>query len=186
MLEHSEITLPRVSPLRDVAVQGRFGASRGAPGVTFTVRHPMSIVTVTARAGQGEATAAALRDYTAQWAGPDQYFVLAEGRGEGSLHRELKARLSGVASVADQSHGRIILRIAGPRARAVLAKGTPVDLHPDEFPSGKSVLTQMAHVGVHLTRVGDEAYDLSVFRGFAESFWQWITEQAEEFGYQVM
>ena len=175
----------RISPLRDVAVQGRFGASKGAPGVSFSVRHPMSILTVIARAGQGEATAAALAGYTAQWAGPDQWFVVAEGRGEGALHRELKAKLAGLASVSDQSHGRVILRIAGPRARAVLAKGTPVDLHPEAFPVGKSALTQMAHVGVHLTRVDGDTYDLSVFRGFSESFWEWITEQAEEFGYQV-
>ncbi|MCA3575498.1 MAG: sarcosine oxidase subunit gamma, partial [Aestuariivirga sp.] len=51
---------------------------------------------------------------------------------------------------------------------------------------GKSALTQMAHVGVHLTRTGEDSYDLSVFRGFAESFWEWLTEQAEEFGYQVL
>jgi sarcosine oxidase subunit gamma len=50
---------------------------------------------------------------------------------------------------------------------------------------GKSALTQMAHVGVHLTRVGSDAFDLSVFRGFSESFWEWLTEQAEEFGYFV-
>jgi heterotetrameric sarcosine oxidase gamma subunit len=43
----------------------------------------------------------------------------------------------------------------------------------------------MAHVGVHLTRVGRDAFELSVFRGFSESFWEWLTEQAEEFGYQV-
>ena len=186
MLNPSETMLPRVSPLRDVAVQGRFGAGRGQPGVTFRVLHPMSIVTVIARAGQGEATAAALQGHAALWAGPDQYFVVAEGRGEGALYRELKAKLSGLASVSDQSHGRVIIRIQGPRARAVLAKGTPVDLHPDEFPVAKSALTQMAHVGVHLTRSGEDAYDLSVFRGFAESFWEWITEQAEEFGYQVI
>lgn len=186
MLKHSEIMLPRVSPLRDVAVQGRFGASRGTPGVTFTVRHPMSIVTVIARAGQGEATAAALAGHAAQWAGPDQYIVLAEGRGEGALYRELKTKLGGLASVTDQSHGRVIIRISGPKARAVLAKGTPVDLHPDQFAIGRSALTQMAHVGVHLTRAGEDAYDLSVFRGFSESFWEWITEQAEEFGYQVI
>ena len=182
----SERHFNRISPLRDVAVQGRFGADRGAPGVTFAVRHPMSIVTVIARAGQGAATAAALASHEAQWAGPDQYFVLAEGRGEGALYRELKAKLSGLASVSDQSHGRVILRVSGPRARALLAKGTPVDLHPAEFPVGKSALTQMAHVGVHLTRVGEDAYDLSVFRGFSESFWEWVTEQAEEFGYQVV
>ena len=186
MRNSSELILPRVSPLTGVAVQGRFGASKGAPGVTFTVRHPLSIVTVIARAGQGEATAAALRDHHPQWAGPDQYFVLAENRGEGALYRELKAKLSGLASVTDQSHGRVVIRIAGPRARAVLAKGTPVDLNPDAFPSGASALTQMAHVGVHLTRAGDDVFDLSVFRGFSESFWEWITEQAAEFGYQVI
>ena len=53
----TERTFTRISPLQDVAVQGRFGADKGAPGVTFTVRHPMSILTVIARAGQGEATA---------------------------------------------------------------------------------------------------------------------------------
>lgn len=182
----TERTFNRISALRDVAVQGRFGADKGPVGVTFTVRHPMSIVTVIARAGQAQATAAALKGYDAQWAGPDQYFVLAEGRGEGALYRELKAKLAGLASVSDQSHGRVILRLVGPKARAVLAKGTPVDLHPDAFPVGKSALTQMAHVGVHLTRVGADSYDLSVFRGFAESFWEWITEQSEEFGYQVI
>jgi heterotetrameric sarcosine oxidase gamma subunit len=181
----TNLHLARVSPLRDVAVQGRFGADKGRPGVTFSVRHPLSILTVIARAGQGQATADMLKGYTAQWAGPDQYFVIAEGCGEGALHREIKAKLQGVASVSDQSHGRVVIRISGPKARAVLAKGTPVDLDPDEFPVGKSALTQMAHVGVHLTRVAEDTYDLSVFRGFAESFWEWITEQAEEFGYQV-
>jgi sarcosine oxidase subunit gamma len=186
MHNSGELMLPRVSPLRDVAVQGRFGASRGPAGVTLTVRHPLSIVTVIARSGMGEATAVALGDFAAQWAGPDQYFVLAEGRGESALYRELKAKLSGLASVTDQSHGRVVIRISGPKARAVLAKGTPVDLHPAEFPVGRSALTQMAHVGIHLTRTGEDAYDLSVFRGFAESFWDWLTEQAEEFGYQVL
>jgi hypothetical protein len=41
-------------------------------------------------------------------------------------------------------------------------------------------------MGVHLTRTGRDAFELSVFRGFSESFWEWLTEQAEEFGYQVI
>ena len=186
MHNSSELMLPRVSPLAGIAIQGRFGASRGPAGVTLTVRHPLSIVTVIARAGMGQAANAALADHQAQWAGPDQYFVLVEGRGEGALYRELKAKLTGLASVTDQSHGRVVIRLSGPKSRAVLAKGTPVDLYPAEFPVGKSALTQMAHVGVHLTRTGEDVYDLSVFRGFAESFWEWLTEQAEEFGYQVL
>jgi len=184
-----EVTFPRVSPLADVAIQGRFGADKGPPGVCFGVRHPMSILTVIARQGQGKAVAdslAAMGGVTVQWAGPDQYFVTAEGRGEGALYRDVKAALGSTASVSDQSHGRVIIRISGPKARAVLAKGTPVDLHPDEFPVGKSALTQMAHVGIHLSRMAEDTYDLSVFRGFSESYWEWITEQAEEFGYQVV
>ena len=184
----TEPTFNRVSPLADVTVQGRFGADKGQPGVTLSVRHPLSIVTAIARKDKAKALAdglANLRGATVLWAGPDQYFVQAEGRGEGALAAELSLMLAGTASVSDQSHGRVVLRIAGDKARAVLAKGTPVDLHPDVFPVGKSALTQMAHVGVHLTRVGDDSYDLSVFRGFSESFWEWLSEQAEEFGYLV-
>jgi sarcosine oxidase subunit gamma len=177
--------LPGVSPLAGVAVQGRFGADRGQPGVIFGVRHPLSIVTVIARMGKSKAVKIALSGYDARWAGPDQYLVVAESRGEGAVCRELTAGLQGIASAIDQSHGRVIIRAEGVKARAVLAKGTPVDLHTDEFAIGKSAMTQMAHVGVHLTRVGTDTFELAVFRGFAESFWEWMTSQAEEFGYQV-
>lgn len=178
----------RTSPLADVMVQGRFGADKGPPGVRLTLRHPLSLVTVIARKGKGKALAVALdgrKGVTVLWAGPEQYLVQAEGRGEGALAAELAAALTGLASVSDQSHGRVVFRIEGPKARAVLAKGTPVDLHSDLFPVGKSALTQMAHVGVHLTRVAADGYDLAVFRGFAESFWEWLASQSAEFGYAV-
>lgn len=178
----------RLSPLADMTVQGRFGADKGAPGVTLSVRHPLSIATVIARKGKAKAVSDALqamKGVRVLWAGPEQYFVQAEGRGEGALASGLCSALAGLASVSDQSHGRVVIRIDGPKSRAVLAKGTPVDLHAAEFPLGKSALTQMAHIGVHLTRVSDDGFDLSVFRGFSESFWEWLSEQAEEFGYLV-
>ena len=46
-------------------------------------------------------------------------------------------------------------------------------------------MTQMAHVGAHLTRTGDDAFELSVFRGFSANFWDWLTTMSEEFGYQL-
>ncbi len=79
----------------------------------------------------------------------------------------------------------MIIRIEGPKVRQVLCKGTPVDLHESVFEVSKSAVTQMAHVGVHLTRVGADVFEISVFRGFSESFWEWLAEQAAEFGYQV-
>ncbi len=173
----------RVSPLGDIAIQGRFGADKGAPGATLSVFHPALIVTVIARMGKAIGLADALinwRDARVQWAGAEQYFVLDKA------FDEVRKKFEGLASCSDQSHGRVIIRIEGPKARSVLCKGSPVDLHESEFEIGKSVLTQMGHVGVHLTCVGRDAFELSVFRGFSESFWEWLTEQAEEFGYQVM
>ncbi|NJM30278.1 MAG: sarcosine oxidase subunit gamma [Rhizobiales bacterium] len=174
----------RVSALAGLAKPGRFGADNGAPGVTLSVRHPLSIVTVIARKGKSKLLSEALakqRGIGVRWAGPDQYFAISEG----ALYGDLKKKLGGLASLSDQSHGRIVIRIEGPKARAVLAKGTPIDLHAGEFPVGKSALTQMAHVGVHVTRVGEDAFELSLFRGFAESFWEWLTLMSEEFGYRV-
>lgn len=178
----------RVSALNDAVIQGRFGADKGAPGVTLSLVHPLSIVMVIARKGKAKALTEALstiRKRDIMWAGPDQYYVQAAGLSEGALYSELKIKLAKLASVSDQSHGRVALRITGPKSRAVLAKGTPVDLHPDKFQVGKSALTQMAHVSVHFTRTGKDEFTLSVFRGFSESFWQWLTSQAAEFGYQV-
>ena len=172
----------RVPPLGDIAIQGRFGADKGAPGVTLSVVHPALIVTVIARKGKAKALADALKNWRGarvQWAGAEQYFILDKA------FDEVRKKLEGFASCSDQSHGRVIIRIEGVKVRNILGKGTPVDLHESEFEIGKSALTQMAHVGVHLTRVGRDAFELSVFRGFSESFWEWLTEQAEEFGYQV-
>lgn len=52
----------RVSPLAAEAVPGRFGARRGKPGVTLSVRHPVSVVvSIIARKGQAEPASSALR-----------------------------------------------------------------------------------------------------------------------------
>jgi methylglutamate dehydrogenase subunit D len=172
----------RTSALANVAKTGRFGADKGEPGVTLSVVHPVTIIMAVARKGKGKALRVALdnlKKLEVQWAGPDQYYVYDV------QFADLKRKLESLASVSDQSHGRVMMRIDGPKVRAVLAKGTPVDLHEQEFPIGKSALTQMAHVSVHLTRTGADEFTLSVFRGFSESFWEWLTSQAAEVGYQV-
>jgi sarcosine oxidase subunit gamma len=193
----------RFHPLAVKAQRGRHGAPYdGDAPVRLGVRHPLSIVTIMARRDKGEAAAAAVQknygialpgpgksgsgtDICFQWCGDNQYYAVAAGMGEGVLYRELKAALDGVASVSDQSHGRVVIRISGPKARHVLAKGSPVDWHPRAFPVGAVAVTQMAHVGVHAQRSAGDQYDLSLFRGFSESFWEWLTEQAQEFGYEI-
>ena len=178
----------RVSPLVGVTQQGRFGADKGPPGILLSVVHPLSIILMIARKGKIKdlkAALATLQNVEILWAGPDQFYVQSYDTDDNALYEELSAKFTGIASIIDQSHGRVVIRIAGPKSRALLAKGTPVDLHDTEFAIGKSALTQIAHVSVHLTRTGSDEFILSVFRGFSESFWEWLISQAAEFGYQV-
>lgn len=196
-----QIYADRTLPVKQRLKQGRHGATLpGGPGVRLTVRHPLSIATIIARRDQGTALSALLENgygipapapgkmaigesIVLQWCGAEQYYALAENRLEGNLYAELKVALKGVASVSDQSHGRAIIGISGPKARALLSKGSPVDFHSREFPLHAVAVTQMAHVGVHVSRWGEHMFELSLFRGFSENFWEWLTEQAEEFGY---
>lgn len=55
-----------------------------------------------------------------------------------SRARDLGQRLRGLASIFDQSGGRTVLRLSGPRARDVLAKGLPIDLHSRAFGPGSA------------------------------------------------
>lgn len=199
------LAIKHVSPLAAVYRQGRYGADVvGGPGVRLSLRHPVSIVTVIARKGKAKALSAAMKTawgietpapghsasgrggITVHWCGAEQYFVVADNVPESALHDDLVKRLAGLASISEQSHGRVVISMSGPMARHVLAKGTPVDLHPRAFGPGRCAMTQMAHVGVHLAQVGPENFELSLFRGFAENFWEWLTEMALEFGYEVV
>src|SRR4029450_9717286 len=85
--------------------------------------------------GPGESATA--KEFALRWAGPEQWLAIAEGGPDRNLHQRLTAALAEAASLVDQSHGRVAIVIAGPRARAVLAKGTAVDLHPSRFRPGR-------------------------------------------------
>jgi heterotetrameric sarcosine oxidase gamma subunit len=100
--------------------------------------------------------------------------------------KSLAHDLAGAASVVDQTDGYAVLQIGGAKARATLAKGVAIDLHPRAFRAGDVAVTQIAHVGVTLWQLDDQpTYAISVFRSFSGSFWHWLSVSAEEFGIAV-
>jgi heterotetrameric sarcosine oxidase gamma subunit len=84
----------------------------------------------------------------------------------------------------DLSHSRTIIRIEGPRARDLLNRGLPTDLRPASFPDGAFVGGAIHLVGVNLHH-RDGGYDLYVSRGFAVTLWEFLTETAAQWGYEV-
>lgn len=120
------------------------------------------------------------------WAGPDQWLLRAASReGFAGLLHELAAH----AAVSDQSDARAMLRLTGPRVRDVLAKGVMLDLHPAAFAVGDAALTNAAYVGIHLWRLEDTpegaAFEITIPRSMAGSFWSWFVASASEFGCRV-
>lgn len=86
----------------------------------------------------------------------------------------------------DQSEGRTVMRLAGPRARDVLAKGCGLDLHPKAFAAGRCTQTPVAHIGCVLHHPDDATWDFYVPRSYARHFWEWLTDAASEFGGEIL
>lgn len=191
------------SGLGRVAKAGRFGKPTDAPGVVIAERKKLALATVIARrARMADLLAAARKAYGIElpttprsvgterisfaWAGPGQWVAMDGARPGGELEAELRERFASLASVSDQSDGRVVLRVFGARVRDTLAKGLPIDLHSRRFRPGDTALTIVGHVGVQIWQVDERpTYDLAFFRSHAESLWHWLTSAAGEYGYEV-
>ena len=182
---------------------GRFGAEAGAPGVKLREVTGLAMASVMARKGGGDALAAiARRAFGVEppetprriesaalaftWAGPRQWLVTRGGGDSDALARDLAGHFTNLAAITAQGDGRAVLRISGPRARDVLAKGLPLDLHERVFTAGDTALSVIAHMGVQITQLdAAPTYEITLMRSFAGSFWRWLTLSAGEYGYLV-
>src|SRR5262249_35894670 len=117
------------------------------------------------------------------WAGPGHWLASARDREGHVFEAQLRSTLSGLASISNQSDGRTVIRLSGPKAREALAKGVPIDLHPRAFAPGDTAVTTVAYIGVHLWQLDDiPTYEFAVFRSFGAAFWQWLVDASAEFG----
>ena len=169
----------QVSALDDVIVPGRFGRSLPeGPGVSLSLVHPCEVVSVIAAKGKSRALAAAIktdfgldlpdmgtsasaRGMTLHATAPDQWLAVSSAAAAGTLAGRLDRKLGPLAMITDQSHGRTVIHLAGPRSRDVLAKGTAVDLRRSAFPPGTCASTQIGHVGVMIACIGASKFAVS-------------------------
>lgn len=122
------------------------------------------------------------KDIAFIWAGPDQWIAIAEREQNRDIEVELKPLLDGLSSVVDQSDARAVVQISGPRARDVLAKGVPIDLHPRAFKANNVAITHASHIGIIFWQIDDApTYQIAMFRSFADSFAHWLLESSAEF-----
>ena len=136
-------------------------------------------------------TSASKEQISALWLGPDEWLVTCPAGEVTRLQSSLREALADIhAAITDVTDGRVALRVAGPSAREVLAKGTPLDLHPRAFPPGscaQSLLTKAA-VLIHLLEDDPErgpSFDVYVARSLAQYLWMWLEDAGREYGVQI-
>ena len=192
------------SALHGIAVPGRHGASAGVAGLLIEERSDIAFASVIAKRDKrfmlvnavNTAFGVALPDgprratvgaVTFAGTGPDQWIASAEGAEAAGFAAKLRARVGPFAAVSDQSDARLVLQLSGPRVRDVLAKGVPIDLHPNAFKPGDVATTLIAYVGVQIDMLDDApTYQLAAPRSMAGSLWSWLSASAGEFGYDVV
>ncbi len=169
------------------AKSGSFGPTQADGGITLEALPEGHVLQVLASPDAGDlaASIASVSDgsvYAVRAVGPGQWFVVGDAGLSASEFAKTQAALSGRASIADQTHGRIRIGISGAGGEAVLAKGTAVDMHPDQFPVGRSTMTLIGHITAMITRTAADRFEILVLRGFAESLWDELIEMGLEFG----
>jgi sarcosine oxidase subunit gamma len=195
------------TPLSRTLAAGRNGATAGTAGLTMTELTGFDLVQFMARRGQWDAAATAAAEHfgapapkkllavragkaTLIWSGPDQFLFLAARSAGSSAIDAARQPFAGIASLSEQSDGRALIRISGPRARDMLAKVCSLDLHPAAFPAGSAAATSIDHTPVTLWRGEDGAdgaavFNLLVFSSFAESLCHTIVDSGAEYGTEI-
>ena len=116
--------------------------------------------------------------------GPEQFWIL--GPRQDDLALGLQAEVPpAIGAVTPLSHSRTRIFVEGEAARELLAKGIPLDLHPDVFRVRQFALTGLHHTPVLLLRSAPERYEIFAMRSFALSVWAWLIDAARPLGYDL-
>ena len=191
----------RRSALAHLGLEARASAAAGDAGVTLGESPMRGLLVLRGDAAAAEfrgAVAAVIglepvveplttvrrRDVSMLWLGPDEWLVVTPDRRLERIERALRDALEGQhAALTDVSHSRAVLVLSGPDARAVLAKGCTLDLHPRVFGPGRCAQSRLAKCQalIHQTTDAPE-YEIHVQRSFAQYAWTWLEDAGQEFG----
>jgi sarcosine oxidase subunit gamma len=113
--------------------------------------------------------AATASERTALWLSPDQWLILAPFAERVAVLDKLRSSLAGQhVSIVDVSANRVVLELAGPKARETIAKGCGLDLHPRVFGPGHCAQSLVARSQALIWQTDDApTYRLLVRPSFA-------------------
>ncbi|WP_144138639.1 sarcosine oxidase subunit gamma [Paraburkholderia sp. BCC1884] len=122
--------------------------------------------------------------YDMLWLGPDEWLVRSATAHDATRTAPLQAKLGAVfagvfASAVDIGSGFTVLEISGARAREVLVRGCPLDLHPKLFGVGQCAQSHYFKASMTLVPTAADSFDIIVRRSFADYFVKIMLDAAE-------
>ena len=121
-----------------------------------------------------------------QWLSPDEWLVIVPGGEEFALEKRLREALGDThTAIINVSGGQTLIELEGEKARELLMKSTPYDVHPEAFPVGKGVTTVFAKANLILRRPTEERWELVLRRSFADYLYRWILDAGAEYAIGV-
>ncbi|SPA51907.1 sarcosine oxidase subunit gamma [Cupriavidus taiwanensis] len=119
--------------------------------------------------------------YDVLWLGPDEWLVRSnEPVPAGVLEPKLAQAVVGAyAAAVDVGSGYTVVEISGERARDVLARGCPLDLHPRVLKPGQCVQSHYFKASIVLVPTGAARFEIVVRRSFADYFCRIMLDAAK-------
>lgn len=124
--------------------------------------------------------------YRIHWVGFDHWMIYAPEGAEGPLKAKLDAALEDIHHAAvDVSDYYTVIRVSGFKARALMQKGCPLDLHPRAFGPGRCAGTVFHHAAIFVAQTdalddGSATYDVQIRWSFAQYLWDYFADGARE------
>ena len=116
--------------------------------------------------------------------GPEQFWIITQD-GEDIVPALRSAVTPAIGSVTELSQSRTRIWIEGPHSSEVLSRGLAIDLDPKVFGLSAFALTGLHHTPVLVLRTRATRFELYVLRTFAVWTWEWLTDAALPYGYEV-
>ena len=114
------------------------------------------------------------------WLGPDEWLLQCPIGQGAALETALRQALAGQHfAVVNVGHGNTVLRIQGPGAADLLARGCPLDFHASVFATGQVAQSHISRANATiLCKQAGSHYEVTVRRSFADYLFRWLCAAA--------
>lgn len=122
-------------------------------------------------------------DFIVYWLGPDEWVIYCKDGEQSATIDNLRRALDGShVALTDVSDYYLVIRLTGDKARELLSKGTPLDVHPTVLGPGMCAQTSFGHATILLSCVDDApTFDIQIRWSFAEYLWNFLVDGTVEY-----